>query len=274
MTDGASSLETEPIITTLVEEWAALQDLLDGLEATEWSMPTALPGWSVHDVVAHLIGTESRLSDEEEPPSPIDVTTLAHVRNAIGAVNEHWVRALRPETPVEMRFRFREVTRRRAEMLIAMSREDFDAPTQTPVGQAPYRRFMEIRVFDCWLHEQDIRQALKRPGHEVGPCAEMSIDEVVRALGFIIGKQAAVPDGSTVTFKLTGPVFRTIHVAVNGRAEVISALDKPATTTLHLASTLFVRLAGGRADALSDPDAIDGDLDLGRRVIQNFAFTI
>ena len=65
MTDGARSVETEPIITTLVEEWAALQDLL---EATEWSMPTALPGWSGHDVAAHLIGNESRLSDEESPP--------------------------------------------------------------------------------------------------------------------------------------------------------------------------------------------------------------
>jgi hypothetical protein len=109
-------------------------------------------------------------------------------------------------------------------MLIAMSREDFDSPTQTPVGQAPYRRFMEIRVFDCWMHEQDIRQALARPGHEVGPCAEMSIDEVVRALGFIIGKQAAVPDGSTVTIDLVGPIRRTLHVAVTGRAEVVLKL--------------------------------------------------
>ncbi len=74
-----------------------------------------------------------------------------------------------------------------------MGPEEFDAPTQTPVGMAPYRRFMEIRVFDCWLHEQDIRSAIGRPGHEDGPCAEMSVDEVVRALGFIVGKQACAP---------------------------------------------------------------------------------
>jgi uncharacterized protein (TIGR03083 family) len=268
--------EPEPIVAMLVEEWAALAELLDGLAASEWLTPTALPGWSVHDVVAHLIGTESRLSGDEEPPSLIDVTTLAHVRNAIGGANERWVRALHSEPPEEMRLRFRDVSRRRADMLIAMSREDFDVPTQTPVGQAPYRRFMEIRVFDCWMHEQDIRQAIEWPGHEDGPCAEVSIDEIVRALGFIIGKQAAVPDGSTVTVNLVGPVHRTIHVAVNGRAEVVSQLDRPATTTLRLPSTVFARLAGGRADALSGLDAInfDGNPALGRRVVENLAFTI
>ena len=102
-------------------------------------------------------------------PRSIDVTTLAHVRNATGAANEQWVRALRPEPPEAMLLRFHDVTRRRAESLSAMSPEEFDAPTQTPVGIAPYRRFMEIRVFDCWLHEQDIRSAVGRPGHEDGP---------------------------------------------------------------------------------------------------------
>jgi hypothetical protein len=135
---------------------------------------------------------------------------------------------------------------------------------------------MEIRLFDCWMHEQDIRQAIAWPGHEDGPCAELSMDEIVRDLGFIIGKQAAVPDGSTVTVNLVGPVHRTIHVTVNGRAEVVSQLDRPATATLRLPSTVFARLVGGRADALSGLGQIncDGDLALGRRVVENLAFTI
>jgi uncharacterized protein (TIGR03083 family) len=227
-------------------------------------------------VVAHLIGTESRLAGDEQPPASMDVTTLAHVRNATGAANEQWVRALRPEPPEAMLLRFHDVTRSRAESLNAISPDEFDAPTQTPVGIAPYRRFMEIRVFDCWLHEQDIRSAVVRPGHEDGRCAELSVDEVVRALGFIVGKQASAPDGSTVTIELNGPVHRTVHVAVDGRAAVVTDLDRPATATLHLPSTLFVRLAGGRADALPGLDTIrlDGDLDLGRRVAENLAFTI
>ena len=34
----------------------------------------------------------------------------------------------------------------------------------TPEGPGPYRQFMAIRVFDCWYHDQDIREALDRPG--------------------------------------------------------------------------------------------------------------
>lgn len=276
MSDEFNSPRSEPVVGALLEEWAVIEDLLGGLDVTEWPMSTALPSWTVHDVVAHLIGTESRLAGDEEPPASIDVTTLDHVRNATGAVNEHWVRALHPEPPEEMRLRFRDVSRRRADMLIAMSREDFDVPTQTPVGIAPYRRFMEIRVFDCWLHEQDIRSAVGRPGHEDGRCAELSVDEVVRALGFIVGKQASAPEGSAVTIELIGPVYRTVHVAVEGRTAVVTKLDRPATATLHLPSTVFVRLAGGRADVMSGLDTIRlaGDLDLARRVAENLAFTI
>ena len=276
MSDESDSPRSEPVVGALLEEWAVIEDLLGGLDVTKWPTLTALPGWTVHDVVAHLIGTESRLAGDEEPPVSIDVTTLAHVRNATGAANEQWVRALRPEPPQAMLLRFHEVIRRRAESLSAMGPEEFDIRTQTPVGLAPYRRFMEIRVFDCWLHEQDIRSAVERPGHEDGRCAEMSVDEVVRALGFIVGKQASAPDGSAVTIELIGPIYRTVHVAVDGRAAVVTHLDRPASASLHLPSTLFVKLAGGRADAVSGHETIrfDGDLDLARRIAQNLAFTI
>jgi uncharacterized protein (TIGR03083 family) len=276
VSDESNSPRSEPVVGALLEEWAVIEDLLAGLDVTEWPTSTALPGWSVHDVVAHLIGTESQLAGDEKPPASIDVTTLDHIRNATGAANEHWVRALRPEPPEAMLVHFRDVTRRRAESLSAISPEELDAPTQTPVGIAPYRRFMEIRVFDCWLHEQDIRSAVGRPGHEDGRCAELSVDEVVRALGFIVGKQASAPDGSALTIELIGPVHRTVHVNVEGRAAVVTKLDRPATATLHLSSTVFVKLAGGRADVLSGLDTIRlaGDLDLARRVVQNLAFTI
>ena len=39
------------------DERAALCDDLDSFSADEWEAPTACPGWSVHDVVAHLLDT-------------------------------------------------------------------------------------------------------------------------------------------------------------------------------------------------------------------------
>lgn len=276
MTRDARPGDLEPIVETLVAEWAAISDLLDILADPEWSMATALPGWSVHDVVAHLIGTESVLAGEPVPEVPVETAQLFHVRNEIGASNERWAYALRDDPPAQLRARFRDITDRRSRALRAMQPADFDAPTATPVGTATYRRFMEIRVFDCWMHEQDIRDATGHPGHQNGSCAEASIDEIVRALGYLVGKRAGAPDGSTVTIELTGPIFRTLHVAVDGRAHVVATLAAPATAAVHLSSNLFVRLAGGRTDPLAylDDIRLEGDQELGQRLATNLAYTI
>jgi uncharacterized protein (TIGR03083 family) len=82
VSDASDNPRSEPVAGTLLEEWAAIEDLLGELNVTDWRTSTALPGWTVHDVVAHLIGTEARLAGDEEPPVSIDVTTVAHVRNA------------------------------------------------------------------------------------------------------------------------------------------------------------------------------------------------
>jgi uncharacterized protein (TIGR03083 family) len=135
---------------------------------------------------------------------------------------------------------------------------------------------MQIRVFDCWVHEQDVRAAVGRPGHEDGPAAEQAVDEIARALGYVVGKKAGAPDGSSVTFQLTGPVRRMLHVVVDGRARVVDRLDAPATATVTLDSTVFARLACGRMEpaAMSAQVQLGGDRDLGQRIVNNLAFTI
>ncbi len=265
----------ERVVALLREEWDALADLLAELDDAAWSAP-ALPGWDVHDVVAHLVGTERMLSGTATPEVPAEDTGGAHVKNEIGRANEAWVVALRARTHAELLDDFRTVTAERLDALDAMTDADFDAPSWTPVGDATYGRFMEVRVFDSWMHEQDVRAAVGRPGHEDGPVAEQAVDEVVGALGYIVGKRAGAPDGTSVTLHLTGPVERTVHVAVDGRARVVGSLPGPATAGVTLPSTLFLRLAGGRLRADDELGAVElsGDLTLARQVASHLAFTI
>jgi hypothetical protein len=46
-------------LAPLLEERAVIEDLLGGLDVTERPTSIALPGWTVHDVVAHLIGSQT-----------------------------------------------------------------------------------------------------------------------------------------------------------------------------------------------------------------------
>ena len=270
------SIPKQPLVDNLVSEWAAIDELLAGLGEDAWSRPSVLPGWSVQDIVSHIIGTECVLAGDEAPAVGDAVAEAAHVHNEIGKVNEAWVESLRAQAPEKVRQRFRDITASRRAVLEAMAQEDFDAPSWTPAGHGTYARFMQIRLFDCWMHEQDIRDTVGVPGHESGPCAEAAVDEIVRALGYIVGKRAGAPRGSTVTFELTGPVRRTLHVEVGERAHLVERLDGPATARLALPSSLFTRLAGGRVAPEDHLDRVTlgGDTELATALARNLAYTI
>ncbi|MDE3202821.1 MAG: maleylpyruvate isomerase family mycothiol-dependent enzyme [Acidobacteriota bacterium] len=268
------------LIGQLRHVWSALADLGGELSDEEWASPTPCPGWSVAAQYAHVVGTESMLLGRPNPEVPTPAETPAHVRNRIAETNEVWVDALAATPRREVLAQLAEVTGERLKALEAMTDADFDAPSWTPVGQADYRRFMQIRVFDCWVHEQDVRDATGRPGGETGPVAEQAVDELVRAAGFVVGKKAGATPGEGVRLVLGGPLSRRIDVEVGERARVVEALADPPTVTVELTSTAYCRLSCGRV-APSDVLAgalggvrLSGDEALGRRVVENLAFTI
>jgi uncharacterized protein (TIGR03083 family) len=274
----ASSIPKDRTIAALAEVWASLDDLLTGLDGDEWRRPTPLPGWSVQDNVAHIVGTEAMLAGEDGPGTEIDRDTSVHVRNDIGVFNEQWVEAMRPMAPAAVLARFRELTAQRLATLDAMSIEDWDAESFTPAGKDTFGRFMQIRVFDCWLHEQDIRDAVGRPGNETGLAVEVTLDEMATALGFVVGKKAGAASGDRVTFALTdgGAIVREFHVEVGERAAVVAELSGPATLTLTMPVGVMTRRCAGRVgpDGLLDQVAIDGDSDLAARILGNQAYTV
>ncbi len=264
-----------PALTAQLEEvWSQLERLGRGLDDRDWAAPTPCPGWTVAAQYAHIIGTESVLLGRTRPE--VDAGHPPHVRNDIGGFNEAWVVALAAAPREQVLAQLAEVIALRTAALEEMTEEDFSAPAMTPIGPADYRRFMQIRVFDCWVHEQDVRDAVGRPGHEDGPVAEQAVDEIERALGYIVGKKAGAPGGSTVTFELTGPVHRAIHVAVDGRASVVAQLPGPPTALVALRSGLFTRLACGRVDPaqVMGQVRLAGDTELGERLVTSLPFTI
>ncbi|HVB45117.1 MAG TPA: maleylpyruvate isomerase family mycothiol-dependent enzyme [Streptosporangiaceae bacterium] len=265
--------EQERIVTLLGQEWSVIADLLAGLTREQWSLPV-LPGWDVHDVLAHLVGTERTLTGAKHPQVPDQLGE--HVRNDIARLNEAWIVALRELSDAQLLAQFRTVTAQRLAALTAMTADDFFAPSWTPAGNATYDRFMKIRIFDCWMHEQDIRAAVGTPGNDGGAVADQALAEVTGALGYIIGKRGQAPQGSSVRITLTGPIQRELNVVVAGKAQLVDALAGEPTAAIALSSSLFLRLTGGREDARAALARVElaGDVGLGRQLATNLAFTI
>jgi uncharacterized protein (TIGR03083 family) len=271
-----TKVDRRRVATALFETWDSIAALCASLPPDEWRAPTDCPGWTVQDHVSHMIGTESMLDGRPAPDVAVDGVT--YLRNEIGRTNEAWVEARRASSPAAVLDEFRAVTATRRRALEAMTQDDFDADARTPAGPDTFGRFMQIRVMDCWMHEQDIREAVHQPGHESGLAVEVALDEVVGALGYVVGKQAGAPQGSSVRFALTGSAARTVDVVVAERARVAEApVDQP-STTLTMPVTTFMRLAGGRRDAagaIGRGDVeVSGDAALGQRVTARLPYMI
>ncbi len=268
-----ASSDRDTLVAALNDQFDALLELGRDLTPDRWAIATEVPGWSVKDNFSHVIGTELMLLGR--PDEAIDVGDLPHVRNDIGKFNEVAVATRRDRSGQEVLAEFALVAGERKAALAAMTEADFDAESFTPAGQDTYGRFMQIRVFDCWIHEQDCREALGIPGHQLGPAVDVTLDEMTTAMGFVVGKKAGASEGQSVRLHLTGPTERTVDVRVDGRAAVVHDLDAP-TTTITLPATLWVRFAAGRRPGdPSHPDVtIEGDEALGRSVLEHAAYTI
>ncbi|MBY0442587.1 MAG: maleylpyruvate isomerase family mycothiol-dependent enzyme [Mycobacteriaceae bacterium] len=278
---SVTELDKSTVLAGLFACWDSIDELLGGLPEKGWQELTPLPGWRVHDVVAHLIGVESMLLGVSLPDDITDFLALDHVRNDIGAMNERWVRHLSAYSAADLHARFQAVTSERRPTLTDLSAQDWNAVTMTPAGPDSYGRFMRIRVFDCWMHEQDIRDAVHRPASDAslqGLAAQLALDELQASMGFVVGKLGKAPDGSRVVFDLTGPLARTIRVVVDGRAQLVDDFDGHApTVTIRLDGRLFTRLAGGRVrDVPADSGDIEltGDKEVAARIVEHLNFVI
>src|SRR5215211_7864440 len=221
-------LDRAEVLLGLFSCWEEIEELLAALADAQWQAATALPGWRVQDIVAHLIGTESMLLGIKTPVPDIDVFALPHVHNGIGALNERWVWHFQRRSGRELLQRFRVVTDDRRKQLTETTNEEWISVTTTPAGPDTYGRFMRIRTFDCWIHEQDIREAVGVWAADevlVGRAAVQALDEITAGLGYIVGKLGGAPDGSRIAFELTGPLQRTLRVAVDGHGRVVDRFD-------------------------------------------------
>jgi uncharacterized protein (TIGR03083 family) len=261
---------TDPstIRAALEESFNALETLGADLTASEWETPSLCPDWTVRGVFEHVVGIENALvswiPDAADTPPPFRLAaTFAEEVNGLDA-------------PAFME-RVRGVLARRRQDLSVLGPSDLARPSWTPVGPGSYGRFMEIRIFDFWVHERDISSPLGRPTDDTGARAKIALAEVEGSLGYIVGKKVGLPDGRNIVFHLSGPLARDIAVVVDGRARVVDKAP-PADVEIWTDTLTFIQLACGRIDP---QDPIDlgtihwrGDAELGERAARNLRFTM
>ncbi len=191
---------------------------------------------------------------------------------ALTAFNEACVSERRGHPGAAVLEEFRTVTAARLAALRAMLAADFAREWRTPIGPAPYRDFLQLRAFDCWVHEQDMRRAVGRPGHRDGPVATRALQRMVAALPYVVGRKARAPEGATVVFRLYGEGNTTPAIVMDGRrARPLDHLPATPTATIAMDTETFMCLTCGRWNPQQALDSgtvrVEGDDVLGRAVV-------
>ena len=168
--------------------------------------------------------------------------------------------------------RFRAVTAERLHILRNLGPDDFNTATQTPIGPGTLRDLLNIRVFDAWVHEQDIRRAVEHPGHLTGPVAEHAVDRVAMAIPYVVGRKVKPADGTTVVFTMPAATGRSIAVRMEGgRANALHDIPTLPTVRLSMDAETFTCLGCGRWDPAAALHAgrvqLTGDMALGQAIL-------
>ncbi|WP_375001612.1 maleylpyruvate isomerase family mycothiol-dependent enzyme [Aeromicrobium sp. CTD01-1L150] len=260
-------------LQTYVDAWShsvhAVLGLTDDIAEHEWMLSTDLPGWTVHDVVAHLAHLEAVLAGQT--PDLEMATTALGVENSYteGGVQE---RRTRSTSDIVAELRAGVATR---EALLTELPEDPSVPADRTPGSAPWtwETLLRNRAVDVWCHEQDIRRTIERPGNLASPGAQVTAHSFAAAMPFVLGKRIAPPPGTSVHWHLTGDVPLEIGATIDdtGRARP-GAGDEP-TTTLSMTSEVFCILVAGRRRPADVEVEVTGDSDLGDRVLANMTIT-
>lgn len=264
-------------LSALVETWReAVSDfviLVREIPEDQWHLPTDLDGWSVKDNAAHTAHLEGVLAGA--PEETIEVAEAPHLKGLFNYYTEQGVVARRDRDMAALALEIETSTAARyAELQAAPPTDGTANPPRTP-GSVPWdnNTLLNNRPVDLWMHEQDIRRAIGRPGGFASAGARHTLGRFAAALPMVVGKRVAPPAGTSVRIDLSD-VDATFGVVIgdDGRAAVADDLDDP-TARITLSAQDFVVLAGGRRPLEATSPSYAGDADLGRTVLSSYGIT-
>jgi uncharacterized protein (TIGR03083 family) len=236
---------------------ALLTSLTDG----DWARPTSCPGWSVHDVAAHLLGVELgnvsvRRDRWGRGPEGENLDTW------LNRFNQQWVDAAGRISPALLIELINVAGLRFEEHLATLDLDAAGGPVPWATGSdlAPVWLDVAREYMERYVHQQQIRDATRRPPLGVaftGPVLETAAHALPRALDQVIR-----PAGTVVTFTAEGEgggAWHVVRAAARwelARAQPIQPAACQARTTVDGALKFYVR------DPSAPPLTWQGDREL------------
>jgi uncharacterized protein (TIGR03083 family) len=180
--------QPQPILITNLfpEILDALLDLLSGLSDEEWAAPTVCPGWSVKDLAGHLLGDDVGMLSRRRDGHRHSHAAIAGWDDLVAFINRQngeWVETARRLSPRLLCDMLRLTGKQVSAFFQSLDPYalggpvDWAGPDPAPVWLDLAREYTER-----WHHQQQIRDAVGRPGLTEPRYLAPALDAFVRAL--------------------------------------------------------------------------------------------
>lgn len=245
------------IVRSIKAERRATLGFLHTMEPAQYDVPTALPGWRIREVVAHLITTDK--ASATGAILPVAFTSM----DKLEAWNERQVPKWSGRSVPDLLMGLDRWGRRFARFAGGLPSALYRAPIPNPWGRVG-GMMLWVRAYDEWIHRQDMRRALGLPDEEVDLA---SVSEfLLHALGHIALKPLEARAGS-VAVSLEGVPLPSWRYDAASKAAGPADGAQPAASIAAPAHA-FIMAAAGRDtfDALEAGGrlTVEGDRDLAQ----------
>lgn len=247
--------------------------LMEDVPSADWSRETDLPGWSVHDQVAHIAHLEALLAGA--PHDEVEVGEPGHVRNQMGIFTEQGVVARRERSAADLLDEIRSSVAARHQSLLDNPPTDASEPAPGLFGAIGWnqRTLLRNRPLDVWMHEQDVRRAVGREGNLDSPAGKHVVNYLLEGLGIVVAKRAGAPAGTSVVLDIDDHGTVAVEVGGDGRATFVDPAPAAPTVRLAMPFESYVLLTGGRREPSRVEVSVAGDRAVADAVLSALAVT-
>ncbi|MBV9227726.1 MAG: maleylpyruvate isomerase family mycothiol-dependent enzyme [Chloroflexi bacterium] len=270
--------QVEPInvLDLFPQERKRLLELFSELSEEDWEEPTICPGWTVKDIALHLLGDDigylSSRRDHFSNPffNNKDMHNWESLVKNINEANELWVKAMERISP-KLLSDLLELTGKQfyayLQTLDPMAINgvvSWAGPDPAPVWLDTAREYTER-----WLHQQQIRDAVNKPGLKERRFFHPVLDTFVRALPHTYND---IPVADTTVIKLVvtgeaGDAWYLVGESNGWSLYKVVELQPVAIVTMDQETCWRLFTKGMNKGQASTHTTIEGDKKLGEKIL-------
>jgi len=211
----------------LLRQRRRLATLLGGLDEEQWAAASRCEGWSVQDVIAHLVSTNQFWAFSIGAGLAGEPTRFLATFDPVATPAE-LVASVRSQSPADVLERFVATNEAVADVVADLDDDGWSTIGEAPPGHVPLRAVALHALWDSWVHERDVVLPL---GLE--PVEEP--DEIIGCLGY----------GAALS-----PAFTVSRGGERQGAISVEATDPDARFVVEVGESVIVRAGDVPDDAL------------------------